>query len=107
MINVVFLLLIFFLMTARLTPPEPFATTPPRAGGATAAEGATIYLSANGDLAFGTVRGDAVVAALAERAPGPVLLRADARAPAPDLARIVARLTAVGHGPVRLVTVPR
>ena len=31
MINIVFLLLIFFLMTATIAPPAPFAVTPPAA----------------------------------------------------------------------------
>ncbi|TCP61959.1 outer membrane transport energization protein ExbD [Rhodovulum bhavnagarense] len=107
MINVVFLLLIFFLMTARLTPPEPFLTTPPRAGGGTSVAGATLYLSAEGVLAYGAERGEAVHAALSANGTGAVLLRADAGASAAHLAKVVARLTAQGHGPVRLVTVPR
>lgn len=107
MINVVFLLLIFFLMTARLTPPAPFATTPPRAEGGMAVTGATLYLSTDGQLAYGQARGAAVFAALSADQTGPVLLHADAAAPAARLAAIVARLVAEGHGPVRLVTVPQ
>jgi biopolymer transport protein ExbD len=38
MINVVFLLLIFFVMTATIVPPDPFAARPPSSARAGAAE---------------------------------------------------------------------
>ncbi|ANB35295.1 biopolymer transport protein ExbD [Rhodovulum sulfidophilum] len=109
MINVVFLLLIFFLMSARLVPPAPFEAEPPRADGAEPAAGEMLHLSAAGDLAFGAARGEAVFAALAARpeAAGPLVIRADAGVEAAALARLAARLTAEGRGPLRLVTVPR
>ncbi|BAQ68565.1 biopolymer transporter ExbD [Rhodovulum sulfidophilum] len=109
MINVVFLLLIFFLMSARLVPPAPFEAEPPRADGAEPAAGEMLHLSASGDLAFGAARGEAVFAALAARpeAAGPLVIRADAGVEAAALARLAARLTAGGQGPLRLVTVPR
>ncbi|MBL3575388.1 biopolymer transporter ExbD [Rhodovulum sulfidophilum] len=109
MINVVFLLLIFFLMSARLVPPAPFEAEPPRADGAEPAAGEMLHLSAEGDLAFGAARGEAVFAALAARpeAAGPLVIRADAGVEAAALARLAARLTAEGRGPLRLVTVPR
>ncbi|NDK34411.1 ExbD/TolR family protein [Rhodovulum sulfidophilum] len=109
MINVVFLLLIFFLMSARLVPPAPFEAEPPRADGAEPAAGEMLHLSAAGDLAFGAARGEAVFAALAARpeAAGPLVIRADAGVEAAALARLAARLTAEGQGPLRLVTVPR
>ena len=34
MINVVFLLLVFFVMTAQIAPPDPFDIAPPEAGDA-------------------------------------------------------------------------
>ncbi|MBL3595046.1 biopolymer transporter ExbD [Rhodovulum sulfidophilum] len=109
MINVVFLLLIFFLMSARLVPPAPFEAEPPRADGAEPAAGEMLHLSAAGDLAFGAARGEAVFVALAARpeAAGPLVIRADAGVEAAALARLAARLTAEGQGPLRLVTVPR
>ncbi|RAP41558.1 hypothetical protein BYZ73_09855 [Rhodovulum viride] len=109
MINVVFLLLIFFLMSARLVPPAPFETAPPQADAAEPATGDMLHLSAAGDLAFGDLRGEAVFAALAARPEGaaPLVIRADAGVEAVALARIAARLTAEGRGPLRLVTVPR
>ncbi|MBL3563306.1 ExbD/TolR family protein [Rhodovulum sulfidophilum] len=109
MINVVFLLLIFFLISARLVSPAPFEAEPPCADGAEPAAGEMLHLSAAGDLAFGAARGEAVFAALAARseAAGPLVIRADAGIEAAALARLAARLTAEGQGPLRLVTVPR
>ncbi|MCR8546510.1 biopolymer transporter ExbD [Salipiger sp. P9] len=102
MINVVFLLLIFFLMTASLTPPAPFEISPPTAPGEEDASTDTLYVSADGDIAFGEARGEQALAAAT--ASGPVRLAADARLPASDLARILARLAALGAPEVRLVT---
>jgi len=108
MVNVVFLLLIFFLMSARIAPPDPFETTPPSADGPAPVAGDVLYLSADGDLAYGSARGEAVFAALSGRdADMPLVIRADAGAEAAALARLTARLGAEGQGVLRLVTVPR
>ncbi|MCO8145428.1 biopolymer transporter ExbD [Rhodovulum tesquicola] len=108
MINVVFLLLIFFLMSARIAPPEPFETTPLRAAAQDPLAGDTLYLSADGALAYGAARGEAVFAALAARDPvQPLVIRADAGVEAAALARLAARLAAEGQGALRLQTVPR
>ena len=65
MINVVFLLLIFFLMTAEIAPPQPFAVTPPRAStAAPAARGVTLYISAGGQVGFRDRTGPAALALL-------------------------------------------
>lgn len=119
MINVVFLLLIFFLISSRLTPPEPFAVTPP----VSAAEGDgdagfVLFLAADGQLGFRDVRGEpAVMAALRaaveahcaahgcappEERP-PLRLRADAQLPATRLARLMPVLGGLGFGRVDLV----
>lgn len=92
MINVVFLLLIFFLMTASIEPAAPFEIDPPRAEGEAGADGLRVlWVSAAGDLAHDGARGDAALTMLAET-PGPVLLRADADLPAAELAALLARL---------------
>lgn len=53
MINVVFLLLIFFLMTAQIAPPAPFEVVLPDAGSDQPAEGPfTLHLGADGRLGF-------------------------------------------------------
>ena len=103
MINVVFLLLIFFLMTAQIAPPDPFDITLPNAAGDEApAEKDTLYLSRNGDVAFGALRGSAALAAAA--AADPVTLRADARADGAALARTLRTLAAAGATEVVLLT---
>lgn len=107
MINVVFLLLIFFLMSARIAPPDPFETAPPAARGGVPVEGDTLHVSAEGALAYGAARGDAVFQALAERGrETPLAIRADAGLEAATLARLAGRLAAAGQDRLRLVTVP-
>lgn len=65
MINVVFLLLIFFLMTAQLSSPAPFEVTPPDSGSQTPADGEfELYLDAQGQLGFEDALGDAALIAL-------------------------------------------
>jgi biopolymer transport protein ExbD len=112
MINVVFLLLIFFLMTAQIAPPDPLQVDPPETGAQAEAPQArdTVYLDADGRLAYGPARGTrAVIAALKAREDpaAPVVVRADAGAPAADLARLLARLAVLDSAGVELVTVPR
>ena len=106
MINVVFLLLIFFLMTATIVPPRPLEATPPEAATAeTAGRGETLHVGADGTLAYGDVRGEAALGAVP---PGTgLLVRADAGLPAADLARILARLAEAGVTDIRLVAVAR
>lgn len=107
MINVVFLLLVFFLMTASIGPPEPFEVLAPEAAGAVEAQGTeTLYLGADGDIAFGPARGDAAFVALAGWE-GALLVRADARMDASAVAAVLARLSQAGIRDVRLVAVAR
>ncbi|NOX41892.1 MAG: biopolymer transporter ExbD [Alphaproteobacteria bacterium] len=107
MINVVFLLLIFFLMTAQIAPPEPFKITLPQSRGDTVADGqATLYVDANGTQAFASARGEAVFGLLANLPAGtPLLIRADAAFKASQLASLLARLAATGITDVAIVTV--
>jgi biopolymer transport protein ExbD len=108
MINVVFLLLIFFLMAARLSAPAPVAVTLPRAAGrlAGAAPDVEIHIDAAGEAAFGDLRGPAAVAGAAALA-GPdasLTIRADAAAEAAALAALLPQLA--GFGRVALATAP-
>lgn len=105
MINVAFLLLIFFLMTAVLVPPDPFQVTPPQASAMTAKPvPGTLVISADGDLALGQTRGEAIYAALPE---GPLRIRADADLDGAQLVAIVGRLADAGVVAVELITVSR
>lgn len=102
MINVVFLLLIFLLLTAEMAPPEPFPVTPPAADLDPAAAGpAVLYVGADGTLSLGAASGAAALAAIPEG--GVLYLRADAALPAAELAALLPRLAVAGE--LRLVTV--
>ena len=111
MINVVFLLLIFFLMTSRLTPPEPFEVEPPKAEeGAEAEETAVLFLSSEGEAGFKDLRGtEAVEAYVAENADkeGAPQIRADGKTEAAALARLLRELTEAGVQNVALVVAPQ
>ena len=97
MINVVFLLLIFFLMAAELSKPAPVAVSlPPVTGGTPTPRGVVLYLDASGEVAFEEARGVAAVARVVGlAAPGISLtIQADAKADAAALAALLPRLLA-------------
>lgn len=118
MINVVFLLLIFFLISAQLTPPEPFPVTPPEAETEAEAEGDfTLHLDAQGEVGYRDALGqEPALAALAAArdeycaaedcaaAPPALLLRADGAVPATRLAALMPALGQLGFARVDLVT---
>ena len=116
MINVVFLLLIFFLLAARLVPPEPFAVESPVSRAEREALGEfTLFVAADGGLGFRDVVGAEAMAAAADArvalcaevdcaVTAPKLtLRADRALPAADLARLMPRLAALGFDEVELL----
>lgn len=108
MINVVFLLLVFFLMTATIAPPAPLDVTPPAAEASektTAA--AVLHVAADGALAFGTEKGEAALTSAAAQGAPVLTLRADAGLDGVALAQLLARLAAAGVAQVELVTVAR
>ncbi|MDF2232067.1 biopolymer transporter ExbD [Albimonas sp. CAU 1670] len=115
MINVVFLLLIFFLMTATIAPPEPFEIEPPQADAPAAAPEApqALHLAADGRMAFGAARGEAALAAAvaASKAAGQggaaLPVRADAEMEAAAFARLLARLGEQGVARAALVVTGR
>lgn len=120
MINVVFLLLIFFLMSAQIAPPEPFDVEPPVMAETESAEGEfRLYMDAEGQIGYLDIIGEAeALAALAaareshcaaepcpDDAPPPLILRADAKLDAARLAALMPKLGAAGFRVVQLVTV--
>jgi len=109
MINVVFLLLIFFLMTAQIAPPEPFEVTPPESSAEAPAEGRQIlYVSAGGEMALGDLRGEAVFGGLGDLGENePLMIRADKALEAREIAALLPRLAAQGVRRVKLVSVVR
>ncbi|MGI1662674.1 ExbD/TolR family protein [Palleronia sp. KMU-117] len=109
MINVVFLLLIFFMISSELAPAPPFDVTPPEAGafdaGADRADD-TLYVDASGRIAWRGLRDEAALQALGVRGDAPLEIRADAALPARAAAALLARLAAAGIADVRLATRP-
>lgn len=107
MINVVFLLLIFFLLSSQIAPRAPFAVTPPRleTGEASAPE-AVLFMAADGRLHFSGTQdqdSDALAAVAAQAAElGTLTLRADAEVPARAVAALIARLRDAGITAVAL-----
>ncbi|MDO9637837.1 MAG: biopolymer transporter ExbD [Pseudotabrizicola sp.] len=119
MINVVFLLLIFFLISARLTPPEPFTVTPPEALAEAEAQGDfTLFISADGQLGYRDLLDDPALAAIeaartdhctatdCDAEPPRLTLRADTALPAARLAQILPRLSPLGFAQIELVAQP-
>jgi len=118
MINVVFLLLIFFLISAQLTPPEPFPVTPPEAETEAEAMGDfTLHLDAAGEVGYRDAIGqEPALAALTaareaycaagdcETAAPALLLRADGAVPAARLAELMPALGQLGFARVDLIT---
>lgn len=106
MINVVFLLLIFFLMTAKLAQPDPFEVTPPVAGkGDDPASETALYVGKDDQLQFQETTGDAVYEALATMSNEIPLLqvRIDASLDGDILARVMERLAGAGFASIEVV----
>ncbi|MEM1344541.1 MAG: biopolymer transporter ExbD [Pseudomonadota bacterium] len=105
MINVVFLLMIFFLLTASIAPPAPFEIeTPESRAELRAGQDATLYVSREGRIVYEGQEGEAAFAALSQRTSEEALLvRADRLLAGSDAAALLARLGSVGVERVRLV----
>lgn len=106
MINVVFLLLIFFLMTSELAPPEPFEMTPPVTASELDVEAEPVlFVSRAGTLSFDGQEGPLAIAALADRhGEGAVIqVRADSGLEAKMLAGILRDLARTGLSSVELI----
>ena len=101
MINVAFLLLIFFLMSAVIVPPAPLdiaaPSAPERSG---EVEGARIFVGEGGALIG---EDGAVIRDLSEFDGRPVAISADASLPATSFVRIVEALLAAGIAEIHLV----
>lgn len=106
MINVVFLLLVFFLMTAQIAPPDPFEVTPPSAIEAVEPETElTLYVGQNDAIQFQDVSGEAAYAALtalSETGAG-LQLRIDATLDGDTLAVAMRKLAKAGFATVEVV----
>lgn len=117
LINVVFLLLIFFMVAGRLSATDTFAVEPPQAarGDVAGAPALTVYVSADGRLAVDADMvdladiADAVRRRVAE-APGtaaaPVRIKADGGADAGRVVAVTEQLRDAGIARVRIMAVP-
>lgn len=109
MINVAFLLLVFFLLVAQVAPPEPVEVTLPEAEGGVPVAGETaLHVGPGGELAYGAARGEAVFAMIADaaREEGTLPLRVDREFDGQALAALLARLRAAGVAEVSLAVSP-
>ncbi|MEO0622183.1 MAG: biopolymer transporter ExbD [Pseudomonadota bacterium] len=113
LINIVFLLLIFFMAVGRLSAADPFRIEPPRSEstGAAATEPHLIAVGAEGQLALdGTVLDEAaLLARLAPEAGAPIpeiRIKSDGGAEAVRVIALIEALRQRGIATVRLMTVP-
>jgi biopolymer transport protein ExbD len=118
LINVVFLLLIFFMLAGRLSASDPFAVTPaqsaseglPEAPQMLVLVGADGTLALDGDILDAAALEAALVTRLAARgegAPPPrIRLKADGRAPAVRIVAVMEMLRDAGVETLNLLTVP-
>ena len=114
LIDVVFFLLVFFMLIGRMDATAPFAVAPPVAGHGTdmPGGGATVAVSVGGALALDgrTMDAESLTAALADRiAAAPNLLvriNADGAAPLREVLPLAARIEALGAREVVLVVTP-
>lgn len=114
LINVVFLLLIFFMLAGSLTANDPFPVDPPGSSSEAPAEQreTVILVGADGSLALDGRRLDpgALEAELSARADtgtlGPVWLKGDGAADALDILALLERLKSAGVDEITLLTVP-
>lgn len=106
MINVVFLLLIFFLMSAQIAPPEPFEVEIPETESIEPADAEFIlHVSPEGELAFEDQRGEAALSTIAGLADDAVIhIRADKGVDAAVIATLMKRLPEFGVSTARLIS---
>lgn len=112
LINIVFLLLIFFMVAGKLTSSDPFEVTPPDSAAEALpdAEAPTLLLATDGSLAFeGEVLDEAGLRAVLARLRDEgglerLRLRADAAADTPDVVALMALLRESGVERLHLLT---
>ena len=106
MIKVVFLLLMFFMMSAQISAPDPFEVTLPDSDSTSATiEDDTLYVSKEGTLSYEGLTGDALWNSLASRGTdAPLTLRADSALGADELAALLPKLSNAGVSEVLLAT---
>lgn len=114
LINVVFLLLIFFMLAGRIAASDPFDIAPPRSVSETASgpEDMLVVMDAGGRLALdGEIMSEpmlksSVAARLSKHDQARVRLKADSRAEAAGVVAVMEALREAGVDRLKLLTVP-
>tara|TARA_B100000902_G_scaffold397289_1_gene460579 strand:+ start:1334 stop:1720 length:387 start_codon:yes stop_codon:yes gene_type:complete len=105
MVNVIFLLLIFFLMTSSFIIPDPFELEKPNSYSSNKITNEErLYISKTGKVVVSDLDKEAVWQYLEQSTPQKILLVADSRFPAKDLIDISEKLKALGVGEINLLT---
>lgn len=110
MINVVFLLLIFFLLASQIVPRAPFPLTPPHIPvGVTPDPNQTLFMASDGQLFLAQSGGQDPLLWLAfhQGTIQSLTLRADGQAAGKDVAALLTKLSAIGIPKVSIVGVNR
>lgn len=111
LINVVFLLLIFFMVVGRLSAADPFEIVPTRSASevATANEPMLLAIGPGGELALNGALIDeaALVAKLTSAETPSIRIKSDGRADAAHVVALLERLRLAGIPSVRLMTIRR
>lgn len=109
LINIVFLLLIFFMVAGELAAPAPFPLEPPQSSSDLASEtrDTELFVGADGRLSLdgADVTEGTLVAALGATPPEQVRIAADGKVEARLVGRLLAKLKAAGVKRAFLVTV--
>jgi len=113
LINVVFLLLIFFMVAGRLAASDQFSIEPPTsASDGQPSQALLVLVGKDGRLAAGGERvelaglGDAVSRQLGERESNRVRVKADARIPATQVVAVMEQLRGTRVETIDLMTIP-
>ncbi|MBY8977088.1 biopolymer transporter ExbD [Rhodobacteraceae bacterium NNCM2] len=110
LINVVFLLLIFFMVVGRLAASDPFEITPPESlsDGAPVSDGLLVAVGANGELALNgeIIDEEALIAQVQEAEATELRLKSDSTIEAVRVIALIERFRASGVETIRLMTVP-
>ncbi|MEM7667827.1 MAG: biopolymer transporter ExbD [Pseudomonadota bacterium] len=111
LINVVFLLLIFFMVVGRLSASDPFEINPPESisQGAPATDDFLIAIGTEGALALNNelMEEDELIARIVAANPAQLRMKTDNNVEANRVIALMERLRASGISSVRLMTVPR
>lgn len=113
LINVVFLLLIFIVLSGVISSPDPFELAPPEASAGEEVENvgsdAIVYVAGTGELRFRDLGDEADVMVLIAQLAGSgeletLTVRADARVPAVRIVKLIERLRTTGIARIQLQT---